>query len=194
MLYNDALELLLSGRNGNYVIVPKLRTTLEHGPNDAVVMRLVETDIITWHSDGRIVLNSGDWKTVTTKKRYNDYLPGPWCVYSEKRIWYVRFGGWDRGTTYTFADGMTLYPNGSVTGAQDAEQIKADRKLDAQIKRYARGFVDALFASEIGAPSGGDRVPARFEVAFHFLGLCALVIGQLIPESERYIPLGMTPF
>ena len=156
MLYTEARDLLLSGRNNSRVITSKLRTTLEHGPNEAVVMRLVDTPIIEWRKDGDVVINSNGWRTVTTKRRFNDYLPSGWLVYSERGIWYVRYGGWDSGTTYAFADNMTLHPDGTVRGAASMEEIKAQATLAKQINAYAVGFVDALFAFEIKTPFGGD--------------------------------------
>jgi hypothetical protein len=45
-----------------------------------IAVRLHATDILTFHSDGQIDLNTGGWNTVTTHSRMNAYLPGPWRV------------------------------------------------------------------------------------------------------------------
>jgi len=41
------------------------------------VIRLHLTDIVTFRPDGTIMLNSGGWKTITTKTRMNNQI-SPW--------------------------------------------------------------------------------------------------------------------
>jgi hypothetical protein len=45
-----------------------------------IAIQLHATDILTFHSDGQIDVNTGGWNTVTTHSRMNAYLPGPWRV------------------------------------------------------------------------------------------------------------------
>src|SRR5882762_3850822 len=45
-----------------------------------IAIQLHATDILTFHSDGQIDVNTGGWDTVTTRSRMNDYIPGPWRV------------------------------------------------------------------------------------------------------------------
>lgn len=52
-------------------------------------VRLHKTNVVTFHSDGSIVLDSGGWKTVTTKDRMNRALPEGWSVYSDRGVWYL---------------------------------------------------------------------------------------------------------
>jgi len=156
MLYAEAKALLETGRGGRKVLVRKLRTVLELGSNDTVVMRLVDTPIIGWRPNGDIQINTNLWRTRTTKRRFNDYLPSEWYVYSRQGIWYIRHGDWDNGTTYVFADNMTLHPDGTVRGAATLEETEKLKALPRQINVYAKGFVDALAAGEIAEPSAGD--------------------------------------
>ncbi len=49
----------------------------------AISVRLHDTDIITFHSDGRIDLCNGGFPTITTHDRMNTYLPRPYRVFGE---------------------------------------------------------------------------------------------------------------
>lgn len=71
-------------------------------PDGTTVVRLHLTDIIETLPDGRVRLNSGGWKTVTTKDRFNKYTP--YRVWSDKGTWYVHH----EGAKAPFFDGMLL--------------------------------------------------------------------------------------
>lgn len=51
-------------------------------------VRLYDTDVVVFHADGRIELDSGGWNTVTTKSRMNACL-ADYSVYSNRKVWYV---------------------------------------------------------------------------------------------------------
>jgi len=61
---------------------------------------LYDTPIVTICDDGRYVLNSGGFRTVTTKDRLNKF--GPVKVYQADGVWYA--GG------ELFTDGMVITP------------------------------------------------------------------------------------
>lgn len=65
-----------------------------------------DTEVVVF-SAGAILLDSGGWRTNTTKNRMNqasnDYSLG-FNVYQQKREWFVDFGG----ETFKFSDGMVL--------------------------------------------------------------------------------------
>ena len=119
---------------------------IDHG--ESIAVRLHETDVITFHSDGRIVLNSGGWRTVTTKQRINSYLDG-WWLYQEKGEWYLT-DSWD-SKGFVFADGLTIGPNMRVTGAGESRA-----NLSRDINQFARGYAAAFVKGDIDSPSGGD--------------------------------------
>ena len=51
---------------------------------------LYHSTVVLWfHPDGKIVLNSGGWQTVTTKQRMNAFLPDGVCIYQNDHAWYV---------------------------------------------------------------------------------------------------------
>ena len=106
-------------------------TYLEHRSFDEIAVRLHSTDVITFHPDGRVVLNTGGWTTVTTKDRMNRYMPSGWRVWSERGRWLVGRNGAYSNPLRAFEDGMTLHPNGEVTGGGSvAEWREGLRKSD----------------------------------------------------------------
>jgi hypothetical protein len=62
-------------------------TRIEKRGEDAYALRLHATDIATFYRDGRITINSGGWRTVTTMERLRHVTHH---VYSEGGVWYVR--------------------------------------------------------------------------------------------------------
>lgn len=147
-------------------------------------IRLHKTRILEFHSDGRIVLNSGGWRTVTTKDRMNKFLPYDWSVSQDQGIWYLckKTDNWHYVHKITrerkedihfddpdydqyenvhasydehpFDDFITIHADGSVTG--QGEDPNAQRKIRNKIRRYARKFADAFAHGEVPAPSAGD--------------------------------------
>lgn len=119
--------------------------TVEYWKGTDKIIRLHHTDIVTFKKNGDIVLNSGLWKTPTTKDRINSAIPGR-GVSQNKGVWYIR--------GVVFADGMKLHPDGTVSGA--GGDPKETAKVVKQIKKYVTGFMAALQAREVPQPSNGD--------------------------------------
>lgn len=98
MTFEQALEKL-NGRDSRKV---GNNTYLERLDADRVGVRLHGTYVVEISEGGTYRLNSGGWRTVTTKDRINTFAP---CRVSQVRgEWIVRHGGADM----PFADGMTL--------------------------------------------------------------------------------------
>lgn len=117
------------------------------------VIRLHHTDIVTVKANGDIVLDSGGWRTPTTKDRMNDARGlHPWWVYQSAKIWYLTNG--DKSKSYVFIDGITIHADGTVTGAgPDPKKLGI---LDKKILAYVKGYMAALDAGKVPAPSNGD--------------------------------------
>ena len=107
-----------------------------------VGVRLHETIVIRFTGEGAITLDSGNWRTVTTKERMNAYLPMPWRVYSEKGQW--RFYNMQTRESWGYADGLTVLPDGTVTGTLPPDKEREEKENRKAVKAYARGYVDAL--------------------------------------------------
>ena len=65
-------------------------------------VKLHDTEVVIHYKD-KIVLNSGGWRTVTTKERMNSF--SPFCVYQKDYQWFV--------DGKPFKDHMTLQSNGN---------------------------------------------------------------------------------
>jgi hypothetical protein len=77
-------------------------THLHRVDADTIAVRLHSTDVVTLHRDGRAVLSSDGWRTVTTKERLNRFAP---CrVYQQRGEWFVQHGG----DTVPFRDGLQI--------------------------------------------------------------------------------------
>lgn len=87
------------------------RNTFERFEDGARVIRLHATDIVridpaTRKRHARVTLNSGGYRTMTTRGRMNDYLGSNYVVTSGDGFWYVR----DRNTgeSVPYFDGIVL--------------------------------------------------------------------------------------
>lgn len=147
--YQDASEYLgkktdrpLSGRS----------TRIVRNADDSISVRYHDTNVVTYTrgNDSRIVLNSGGFKSSTTKARINEYTPftlaqrkGQWTLYTIQSV------------GYPFADGMSIDPVAlTVDGANDNPD--ADLVLRKSINKYSADYIAALFAMNVPAPSAGD--------------------------------------
>lgn len=120
--------------------------TIEYFLKDKKYIRLHQTDIITFGKDF-IILNSGGWKTPTTKNRINSFQSI--CIISqEKSIWTVKT---TTGEESLFYDGLKIKNNGHIV-----RPIKDDKKtarLLKQINAYCKKLSKLKTLPE---PHGGD--------------------------------------
>lgn len=134
------LSEMLKGRDrrkvGNNTYVEKR--------DGAVALRLHNTDIIT-EADGVLTVNTGGWKTHTTKDRLNAYLPGG-GVYQKRGLWY-----WRDGSVFTDGDRVTLA--GEVIAQAKPGQEKGQLKLRKRILAFARKCAEAI---PLEKPGAGD--------------------------------------
>ena len=103
-------ELLGANRDKRYTskVVPSIRATLVDQYDGDIHIRYQDTDVVIFKADGTIVLNSGGWRTTTTKSRMNAALNGTgWRVWQDGGQWYV--GKVNENVRYTFSDSMEVY-------------------------------------------------------------------------------------
>lgn len=111
--------------------------TLEFSlPNGGKTIRYHDTDVIEIDSRGTVTLNSGGWRTPTTKERINMGLPAGCYIYSS--------GGWLIKTPkglFPFADGAKFKADGTPVNPKLLEKSAAkearDKKLVARFLRNA---------------------------------------------------------
>lgn len=124
-------------------------TYLQRREDGSIAVRLHDTDVLTFHPDGRTVYNSGGWRTVTTKERMNAY--GPLRVYTERGVWYAcPPSNWDSRVTY--ADGLTVKGD-EITGTGTPPDERGDKRA---VSKFVKAYMAALERGEVPAPGPGD--------------------------------------
>ena len=88
-------------------------TAVFTGDDGALTVVLHRTAVFKKHTDGTIELNSGGWRTVTTKARINQAFRqlSPEThggVFQKKGEWFVHLGDRGDGITVPFEDGMRI--------------------------------------------------------------------------------------
>ena len=96
MNYEQA-DKKLQGRNKDSRKVAN-NTYLQRREEGKIVLKLHNTDIITWLPNGEAEFYAGGYQTVTTKSRMNEYTPSL-SIYQKKGIWY-----WSNGEAYEHFD------------------------------------------------------------------------------------------
>lgn len=150
MDYAKAERLFATARNKDEGKPLANNTRLfKRGNNFAI--QLHSTDVVTIRPDNSCVLDSGGWKTMTTKDRMQTYSPVG-RIESKRGTWYVHAGG----DTKVFKDGIKIKADGTIVGGAPVGEPKKEQALRKRAKAYAKAFVDALHAGDVGAPSLGD--------------------------------------
>ncbi len=89
-----------------------------------IAIQLHATDILAFHLNGQIEVNTGGWDTVTTRSRMNDYLPGPWRVGGHRgnTLLYKMYPqAW---TAVAVIDRhLSIEQNGTITGGGDVKAL-----------------------------------------------------------------------
>jgi len=157
----ETMREILQGVEYDQDKKPKIleNNTVEYWQDGEKHIRFHHTDIIIFKANGDIVLNSGSWKTPTTKERLNKYLNN-YQIFTDKGIWYLYnkkiLHPWsDKDARHiVFADGITLHKDGKITGQGDDPKITM--KYLTQIKKYADEYIAALVARKVPQPGPGD--------------------------------------
>lgn len=118
--------------------------------NGNIVVKLHNTDIITYLPNGDTILNTGGWFTPTTKSRMNEFIEG--MITQSRGRWFYHHDGSYYSDGVPFSDGMVIHSNGTVSGIGKAESSK-DKVLKQKIRTYAK-----LCASKVplDKPDSGD--------------------------------------
>jgi len=148
------IKELLPDKTGKTNIKKEAHSTVswDEGVNGEIVHYLKhhQTIILERHKD-HIVLNSGGWRSITTKKRLNDYLPSNFGIYQEKGQWYVCIDGEEEH--FMFYDGIKFsYEGKLLTEKRDPDWAKI-KKINKMIKSYCDGMKKL---EKLPEPSSGD--------------------------------------
>jgi len=141
MNYTNA-DAQLQGRN--YQSRKLAHNTYLQRRGEDIVVRLHNTDILTYKPNGDTVMDSGGWHTPTTKERMNTYGTGL-RIRQDKGRWFI-------GDNVAYQDGVTIKADGTIEGAGEY-QPNTDKALKKQIRAYA-----ALCAKDLPLvpPGPGD--------------------------------------
>ena len=102
-------------KNGKRLVKKVANNTTKRWENGELIIRLHNTDILKF-KDGAVVLNSGGYKTQTTKGRINQFLlPGYW-VEQKNYEWILH----TPEGTIDFYDGLEVPLNGYVPGQEQS--------------------------------------------------------------------------
>lgn len=145
--YADAHAYLSHGRDKNRRPL-EWHTVVNRRDVRTIAITYHQTDVVTYRDDGAILLNSGGWRTQTTKNRINEY--SPLRVTQHLGVWYVT-------PDYIFADGMVYYPHlNAYTGVHSTEEAKRVARIKRQIAKYVKGYMIAFDRGDVGEPDSGD--------------------------------------
>lgn len=139
------------------------RNTWRYRTTDGIEhVRLHGTDIVEFLPKGRVRLNSGGWKTVTTKDRIDSF--SGYRIFSRKGTWLVcEPGQWDKAVP--FFDGMIL-PDALKMPPAKAERLLAkEEKLKARIKAVVAKKI--VSGKAVPQPNNGDCLFCQIERSQH---------------------------
>ena len=136
-------------KNKNNRPTEKRNTRIVRTSKHSIGIKFHKTIIIDYFDDGRIRLDTGGWKTCSTRERMS-YWQNEFSVYSMNHIMYLEF----RKNRYLFEDNMILFPSGRVelngelvkpmTPADEKKKLKLKEKSD----KYCNNFIE-LFYSKV---------------------------------------------
>jgi hypothetical protein len=151
------LDEQLQGRNRERRKLAN-NTYAERRGEGVIAIRLHATDILTYRADGSISVNTGGWRTVTTKARLNEYLPNGYRLIQNRSMWYwVNGSGW--ANKVHFSDGDTINSLGALVTQAPMNTEEKDRAMLKRIDKYAKLYGKAL---PLDKPGAGDCFGCQF--------------------------------
>lgn len=145
-------DAMLQGRNATSRKLANNTYANRRGQDIAITLH--STDIVLYHIDGSITLNTGGWNTMTTRDRLHAY--SPFRVGTERGTLYVT----SNGKRYRFHDGITFGPRGGcknpLTESATSKQDSAKQAKRAEIDLYVAGWIENAVSGQMPVPSCGD--------------------------------------
>ncbi len=153
MTHEKATAYLSKGRDKTRRPLKGRSSEMLSRPN-GIAIKYHATDVVTLHPDGSATLQSGGYRTATTKERINEYSPAR--VHQAGGLWYMRDGS-------LFYDGITVDPDGKPLKPRPAAATeKRKRELDRLVSGYLRAVRNQIEQDrQVPAISLGDCIPCR---------------------------------
>lgn len=158
----------IGGELSRAVLDPQKKATVRfERPSGESGVLYHQTVVVLKKSNGQMVLDSGGWKTPTTKNRINDELPPGYCVGQEKGVWYLHS---PEGNKVAFYDGIVVDPNKPLVSTKKAEvEERVQKKLGKQVLNLVSKLDDL---DQIPQPCSSDCLfcQSRDDSRTHILG------------------------
>jgi len=142
-------------KNSKFIDNNTLRIEYQDG---TIAIRLHNTDVVTI-KDNSYILNSGGWRTPTTKDRINKYSPA--YISQNKGLWYL-----DKGKL--FYDNCVV----NALGELISKPVNIDENKIKKIKKQITDYCNLITKDNLPLPSSGD------------CWFCALTDKNNIPMGE----------
>ncbi len=144
----------------------------------AFAIRYHTTDVVMIRPDGTYRLNSGGWRTPTTKNRMNTALPTR-NISQVNGIWYVGDA--------LYVDGILISPDGNAINGKPCGDIqKTKRLVDRQTVRFIKLVVQSCQGRDIGSwfDQGRKRTKPCVSSKAHLKGLWNTILtkGQMTQD------------
>ena len=166
MNYKEAKQLFEKAKNKK-AGKPLQNNTRLLKIGDDYAVKLHKTNVVIIHPDDTQTLDSGGWRTPTTKDRINEWSSAN--IYQKNLIWYLENGD-------LFYDKMVVDENGKALCPVDGQEFeKAKKVIDQMTWEYIKGFCEHLSAGNFKWPSNGDCWGCAFVNA----------------ETGKYDPMGL---
>ncbi len=104
--YKELEKFLSKGRSKNERPYSENTRIIRQG--NLIIVTYYDTVIMSFNEKNEVTINSGGWRTCTTKLRINEFLPAEYHLYQDRSIWYIRKGSRDSKDTNIFFDGFTI--------------------------------------------------------------------------------------
>jgi hypothetical protein len=118
-------------------------------PDGTEKLKYHNTILVTKSPDGTITLNSGGYRTSTTKDRINEY--SPISIYQNKGIWYVGDRRNQDEPSVVFFDGIQFKDGKCIS-----EVKEVDMKEIARVKKMISTYCNLITEDNIPFPDSGD--------------------------------------
>lgn len=160
--YSRALGMVRHARTGKLLDRKKLGNNTWATLDDDGIVSVVlhSTAVVSFSPDGVVTLNSGGWRTVTTKERMNRYAPGV-RVSSNRGVWHLGLGSGD--VSCPFYDGIQ-YHGDTMELMSDPlavlEQQGRDEKRK-EVRKAVKGWVARLMADPDARNDLADKLEGQ---------------------------------
>lgn len=125
-------------------------------PGDSIHLKLHDTYVVTWYADGRIELNSGGWRTVTTKARINEHLERGYGISQVRGQWYLTRYQDEFEDVCLYDDGLIINPDDTITGGEPIAKVKELLALRRRVNRFATAYALVFSKGKVPMPGPGD--------------------------------------